>query len=160
MKVLDHAAAVEVLAREDHGRGYGRLGCFSPSKDEVYVVPVSYRFEGDSAYFACLPGQTIEYLRAHPTGVCLEVDDIDDESDWVSVIATGHFEELFGREYQAERQLASSRALDGPLRDRFKERPSQARSDLILCALRIERISGRRDQWDWDVVMSSPEVES
>ncbi|HVA23923.1 MAG TPA: pyridoxamine 5'-phosphate oxidase family protein, partial [Chloroflexota bacterium] len=115
MKLLDHAAAVEVLAREDRGRGYGRLGCFSPSRDEVYVVPVSYRFQDSTAYFACLPGQTLDYLRAHPAGVCLEVDDIDDESDWVSVIATGRVEELSGMEYEAERQLAVSRAADGPL---------------------------------------------
>lgn len=69
----------------------GRMGC---CLDNIpYVVPVHYYFDGQDIYIHSLPGKKIDMLRANPN-VCLQADDIRDEYNWRSVIATGSFEEL------------------------------------------------------------------
>jgi nitroimidazol reductase NimA-like FMN-containing flavoprotein (pyridoxamine 5'-phosphate oxidase superfamily) len=125
----------------------GRLGCYSPEEKRVYVVPISYRFRGQTAYFGCLPGRKLDYLRAHPAGVCLEVDQVNDEQDWVSVVATGQFQELSGYEYVIEQPAAVARAGHGPLRWTFLTDGNVRGHELILCGLRIQEITGRRDSW-------------
>jgi nitroimidazol reductase NimA-like FMN-containing flavoprotein (pyridoxamine 5'-phosphate oxidase superfamily) len=151
VQILDRSSAESILARSR----YGRLGCLSPGKDTVYVVPISYRLRGQTAYFGSLPGQKLDYIRANPNGVCLEVDQITDEQDWVSVVATGRVEELSGFEYLAEQPAAVGRAARGPLRWTFRDEGQVSGHRLVLCGLRIEDISGRRDCW-WSVPESLP----
>ena len=69
----------------------GRLGCVD--NGEPYVVPINYVFEDGSIYSHSLPGRKIEALRAHPRA-CLQVDEIENDFEWRSVIAYGNFEEL------------------------------------------------------------------
>ena len=69
----------------------GRLGCVDSG--EPYVVPINYIFEDDSIYGHSLPGRKIEVLRAHPRA-CLQVDEIENDFEWRSVIAYGNFEEI------------------------------------------------------------------
>jgi nitroimidazol reductase NimA-like FMN-containing flavoprotein (pyridoxamine 5'-phosphate oxidase superfamily) len=69
----------------------GRLGCID--KDEPYVVPINYLVDEGSIYSHSLPGRKIDAMRAHPR-VCLQVDQIDDDFHWLSVIAYGNFEEI------------------------------------------------------------------
>ena len=69
----------------------GRLGCVD--NGEPYVVPINYVFEDGSIYSHSLPGRKIEALRAHPRA-CLQVDEIENDLEWRSVIAYGNFEEL------------------------------------------------------------------
>lgn len=47
-------------------------------------------------------GQKIEWMRVNPK-VCIEMDEIASESQWVSVIVNGHYQEL------PEPQLADER---------------------------------------------------
>jgi nitroimidazol reductase NimA-like FMN-containing flavoprotein (pyridoxamine 5'-phosphate oxidase superfamily) len=72
-----------------------RLACIS--EGEPYVVPVNYVFDGENVYMHSLPGRKITAMRANPR-VCLQVDEIDDDLNWRSVMALGNFEEIEGVE--------------------------------------------------------------
>ena len=80
----------------------GRLGCIVSG--EPYVVPVNYVYDGESILIHSLPGQKIIALRLN-SSACLQVDRIESDFAWKSVIAFGTYEEINNA---AER----SRALD------------------------------------------------
>lgn len=88
-----------VLARTS----IGRLGC--SLDNQPYVVPVYFACEGDYIYSFSTFGQKIEWMRANPK-VCVQVDEITSQSRWVSVIATGHYQELPHPQHEAERAHA------------------------------------------------------
>jgi uncharacterized protein len=69
----------------------GRLGCVD--NGEPYVVPINYVYADGFIYSHSLPGRKIEALRVHPRA-CLQVDEIESEVEWRSVIAYGDFEEV------------------------------------------------------------------
>jgi nitroimidazol reductase NimA-like FMN-containing flavoprotein (pyridoxamine 5'-phosphate oxidase superfamily) len=140
MNTLSKTSAERFLAHNS----VGRLGCYSPQDDQMYVVPISYRVRGQTVYFGCLLGRKLDCLRAHPAGVCLEVDQVTNEHDWISVVVTGRFEELSGFEYLVEQPAAIARAGSGPLRAAYLDDTARGHG-LVLCALRIEYITGRRD---------------
>jgi nitroimidazol reductase NimA-like FMN-containing flavoprotein (pyridoxamine 5'-phosphate oxidase superfamily) len=71
----------------------GRIGCHSGGK--TYVVPVTYAYFDGAVYGHSGPGMKLEMMRANPE-VCFEVDDLENLSNWRSVIAWGRFEELHG----------------------------------------------------------------
>lgn len=73
----------------------GRIGC--ASKQKVYVVPVTYAYDGEFIIGHTVEGMKIKFLRENPE-CCFEVDVVKDLADWVSVIAWGTFEELKGEE--------------------------------------------------------------
>ncbi|HLG73983.1 MAG TPA: pyridoxamine 5'-phosphate oxidase family protein [Chloroflexota bacterium] len=143
-------ALSEVEARQFLAAHYlGRVGCFSPALNRSYVVPVSYLYRDGAAYAVSLEGQKVRFLREHPQGVCLEVDEVDDEQNWTSIIATGRFEELHGSDRREMEHTALYRAATGPLRFALAEadiyRPPEPS---VIWALRIEELSGRRERWD------------
>jgi len=72
-----------------------RLGC--AYENQPYVVPVYLAYDSSGGE-ACLygfttPGQKVEWMRANPL-VCVEMDEVTSEDQWVSVIAFGRYEEL------------------------------------------------------------------
>ena len=144
MDILSRRTSEEILRRNE----IGRLGCYSPQAGQTYVVPISYRYAGGSVYFACLPGQKLEYVKEHPTGVCLEVEEVDDHQEWLTVIATGTVSEASGWE-QVEQGLASVRRVArGPLRTQFSAAlPAGSMDELVLFVLRPRSVSGRKDRW-------------
>ncbi len=73
----------------------GRIGCSSQQK--IYVVPVTYAYDGESIIGHTVEGMKINFLRENPE-CCFEVDDIKNLYDWVSVIVWGTFEELKAEE--------------------------------------------------------------
>jgi nitroimidazol reductase NimA-like FMN-containing flavoprotein (pyridoxamine 5'-phosphate oxidase superfamily) len=84
---LDRESAVELLRS---GR-IGRLACIIDG--EPYVVPISFVYDADCALIHSLPGRKIEAMRANPR-VCLQVDEIESELEWKSVLAYGTYEEI------------------------------------------------------------------
>jgi uncharacterized protein len=70
-----------------------RLAC--AHENQPYVVPVYLAYDEASGclYGFTTPGQKVEWMRANPR-VCVEVDEIAAYDQWVSVIATGRYEEL------------------------------------------------------------------
>ena len=82
----------EVEARSFIAGGkIGRLGCVD--NGEPYVVPINYVFEDGSIYSHSLPGRKIDAMRTHPRA-CLQMDEIESDLVWRSVIAYGNFEEI------------------------------------------------------------------
>ena len=86
-RMLSEAEAQGLIA----GGKIGRLGCID--NGEPYVVPVNYLFEDGSIYSHSLPGRKIDAMRKH-SRVCLQVDQIENDLKWSSVIAFGNFEEI------------------------------------------------------------------
>jgi nitroimidazol reductase NimA-like FMN-containing flavoprotein (pyridoxamine 5'-phosphate oxidase superfamily) len=94
----------EVLTRVS----FGRLAC--SLRDQPYVVPVCLAYELDAIYIFSTPGKKIEWMRANPR-VCIEVDEIADQSRWATVIVNGWYEELPEIQYAAEREHEHARRL-------------------------------------------------
>lgn len=81
----------------------GRLGC--SLNDQPYVTPVYFAWEPGCFYVLSTVGQKINWMRQNPR-VCMQVDAVAAPSKWVSVIATGTYEEIPGPEDSAERAHA------------------------------------------------------
>lgn len=94
IKDLSQDKAREML-RE---RRIARLACVS--QGEPYVVPVNYVFDGESVFVHSLPGRKITAMRANPR-VCLQIDEIENELNWTSVLAFGNYEEITGADERA-----------------------------------------------------------
>ena len=73
----------------------GRLGCHDYRG--MYIVPITYIYDGESIISHTAAGKKIDMLRSNPQ-VCFQVDEIVDMGNWQSVIAWGKFEELKGEE--------------------------------------------------------------
>lgn len=101
-------AEIEELLRAE---SVARLACSADG--ELYVVPISYAYDGSSLIVHSVPGRKIEMMRRNPE-VCLEVDRVAGPAEWRSVIAWGRFEELQGDEARHAMEL---------LIDRFRELP-------------------------------------
>jgi uncharacterized protein len=68
-----------------------RLGCIVDG--EPYVVPINYYFEDGCAHSHSLPGLKISALRENPRA-CLQVDEVESDLRWRSVLAFGNYEEI------------------------------------------------------------------
>ena len=134
-RMLDETEARSLIAA---GK-IGRLGCVD--NGEPYVVPVNYVFEEMSIYSHSLPGRKIEVLRAHPRA-CLQVDEIENDLEWRSVIAYGNFAEI--------RVPSDRRSILGKLLARFPMLTpvesmmveDAAAPDSVVFRIRIDRITG------------------
>jgi hypothetical protein len=82
------AAEIEQLLQQQL---VGRIGCYADGI--IYVVPVSYAYDGNYIYCHTFEGMKINMMRKNPE-VCFEVDNTKNLANWHSVIAWGSFEEL------------------------------------------------------------------
>jgi nitroimidazol reductase NimA-like FMN-containing flavoprotein (pyridoxamine 5'-phosphate oxidase superfamily) len=87
--------STDQIERLLHQQVVGRLACHY--KDDVYIVPVSYAYDDNCIYCHAFEGKKMEMMRQNP-GVCFQVDEMKDMSNWKSVIARGKFEELNDRD--------------------------------------------------------------
>jgi uncharacterized protein len=83
----------------------GRLAC--ARENQPYIVPFHFVFDGKNHLYAfSTPGQKIDWMRSNSL-VCIEVDDIANQTEWTSLIAFGRYEELpDNSEFVAERNRA------------------------------------------------------
>lgn len=84
----------------------GRIGCTDGTK--IYIVPVSYVFNGSYLIAHSKEGMKIDMLREHPH-VCFEVDETADDANWRSVLVWGDYEEITDpkERYYAMKSLVS-----------------------------------------------------
>lgn len=136
---IDHLLASEMI---------GRIGCSSDGK--IYVVPITYVYDGEFVYGHTTVGLKIDIMRANPR-VCFEVDHIDNLANWQSVIAWGTYEELEGKEAEEGLQLLVNRihpfitsetavprhSLDKP------EAPNNPHIEVVVYRIRIEEATGK-----------------
>ena len=124
----------------------GRLGC--SHFDQPYIVPIflSYDREQNCFYGFSAIGQKIEWMRQNPK-VCVEVDDIDDQKHWKTVVVLGRYEEI-----QTDSRGAEARRRAELL---FQERhewwlpaaatvTSKRREHAVLFRITIEQVTGLR----------------
>lgn len=78
----------------------GRIACYADHK--IYVVPLTYVFDGKFIYAHSREGMKVQMMRKNPN-VCFEVDSIETMTNWRCVVAWGKFEEL---DNEAERSQA------------------------------------------------------
>lgn len=71
----------------------GRIACCAHDGERPYLVPIPFGYDGESVYSISGPGRKLEIMRAHPE-VAFEVDEVEAEDRWRSVIADGVFEEI------------------------------------------------------------------
>jgi nitroimidazol reductase NimA-like FMN-containing flavoprotein (pyridoxamine 5'-phosphate oxidase superfamily) len=74
-----------------HNEVVGRIGCYS--EGQVYIVPISYVFDGKNIFGHTYEGLKIKTMRENPK-VCFQVDNFRDMANWKSVIAWGEFIEV------------------------------------------------------------------
>ncbi|GAA0892897.1 pyridoxamine 5'-phosphate oxidase family protein [Fulvivirga kasyanovii] len=77
----------------------GRIGCYADG--EIFVVPVTYAFDGQYIYAHSKEGKKIEMMRAN-SQVCFEVEDMDNLANWRCAIIWGTYEELKDQQSQKE----------------------------------------------------------
>lgn len=128
----------EVLSKQR----LGRLGCCLDN--EPYVIPVNYLYEDDCIYIHSLPGRKINLLRANPRA-CLQVDQIEDDYNWRSVIVTGSYEEVTDPEERERKLAALFRHL--PHLTPVESKAKSGAAQVILFRIRIEHITGVGERW-------------
>src|SRR5579871_748724 len=89
---LSHEECLAELARTR----LGRLAC--AHEGQPYIVPIYFVLDRpslDEAYLYSFSakGQKIEWMRANPR-VCIEIDEVKNCDQWLSVIVFGCYEEL------------------------------------------------------------------
>ena len=117
----------------------GRLGCVDNS--EPYVVPINYVLDAGYVYSHSLPGRKIEALRTNPRA-CLQVDEIQNDLNWRSVIVSGDYEEIRvpdDRKLILGKLLARFPSLT-PVESVMTRDPSPPES--IVFRIRIDKITG------------------
>jgi nitroimidazol reductase NimA-like FMN-containing flavoprotein (pyridoxamine 5'-phosphate oxidase superfamily) len=135
IKELNSAEARELLGTER----IGRLGCIAGGFP--YVVPVNYILHGESVYLHSLPGLKVTAMRENPR-VCLQVDRIESEWNWRSVLVAGVYEEITG---ELERSSVMGRLLSRfpqlTLVESIIAEDAGAPTPVVF-RIRIERITG------------------
>ena len=74
-----------------HTSVLGRIGCTDGNL--IYVVPISFVYDGTYVYCHTHEGLKVNMLRKNPA-LCFEVEQLDNLANWQTVIAHGTFEEL------------------------------------------------------------------
>lgn len=87
--ILSKAEIEELL----YSNNLGRIGCSYNGK--TYVVPVNYVYDGRSIIAHSTEGLKIQLMRKNPS-VCFEVDRVENNKNWQSVITQGTYMEITG----------------------------------------------------------------
>ena len=128
-----------------------RIGVYDASRERVYMVPVSYYYREGAAYMHSAPGLKIDLMHEHPGAVCVEVDEIADEGEWLSAVGWGHVEEVAD---PAERTRVlrgfGERLFRGPLRDRQRVgRGGMLGAGETVYRVVLDEVTGRGDSSGW-----------
>lgn len=128
--------------------GLGRLAC--ARDNQPYVVPFHFVYDvKDYLYAFSTLGQKIEWMRANPL-VCVEVDSIKEDNDWVTIVVFGEYEELPSTEEFAHQrvyayELLSSRPLWWqPAHVAGTHRTPSENAEPIYFRIRISEMTGHR----------------
>lgn len=126
----------------------GRLGCTDGKN--VYVVPVTYTYDGQFIYGQTKPGKKLDILRKNPT-VCFEIDVMTDMRNWQSILVYGTFQELTKEEAEQAREilfnriytLATSATIHSFGHEISDSEVSNKKEGLIMYKILIDEITGR-----------------
>jgi len=144
-------ASLDLLARAH----LGRLACARDG--QPYVVPIHFAYQDNYFYTFSTVGQKIEWMRANPL-VCIQVDEVVNSRQWVSVVVLGRFEELPDRdEWRSVRALAHELLQERPMwwepgytRTILHDGPRSL--EPVFYRVHIAKITGRRANIDPGIV--------
>jgi uncharacterized protein len=89
--VVIYDMTLEECRRVLEEESFGRLAC--ARRDQPYIVPIYFAYQGEHLYGFSPVGQKIEWMRANPS-VCVEIDAVTSPDRWFSIIVMGRYEEL------------------------------------------------------------------
>lgn len=133
---------IRVLSEDDclafaREMGFGRLAVVDG--DEAYAAPMLFCLVDRSLIFYARPGRVWSALQAHPKGVTMEIDNVDQSAAWRSVLLVGCFEE--GGESDAQRLQTELGQRTGPY---AQIAAAEVRQPHVQTGrLAVEQISGR-----------------
>ena len=130
---------------ESHARellrtaGVARLGCIA--NGEPYITPINYTFEDDYVYSHSLAGLKITALRKNPRA-CIQVDRVESDLRWKSVLAFGNFEEIVKPSERKEvlNKLLKQFVLLTPVESAIVE--DAGSPEVIVFRIKVDRITG------------------
>jgi nitroimidazol reductase NimA-like FMN-containing flavoprotein (pyridoxamine 5'-phosphate oxidase superfamily) len=120
-----------------------RLG--TAHDNQPYVVPIHIYFDGTYLYSFSTLGRKIDWMRENPK-VCVEVEEVADKFNWITVVATGRYDELVhAPSYEVFRQRA--RELFKGREEWWQPAATQSRPHdfrmPVIYRIRIETLTGR-----------------
>jgi nitroimidazol reductase NimA-like FMN-containing flavoprotein (pyridoxamine 5'-phosphate oxidase superfamily) len=125
----------------------GRLGCSADGRP--YIVPIAYAYHGGCVYSHTAEGLKVRMMRKNPH-VCFEVDRVEDQSNWRSVVAWGTFEELHGEPAEDAMRIILLRFLPAKARDAVEDlgasRPGVLEEGAVVYRIRLTERTGRFQQ--------------
>jgi uncharacterized protein len=138
---LTHDEIEQLLMRET----VGRIGC--QAEGRVYVVPITYAYDGACVVAHSADGLKIRTMRANPH-VCFEVEQIADLAHWASVVAWGTYQELSGSQEDHASALLRARFASLPLSRTALNHPrihgvAQEASRTTFFRIRLDEKTGR-----------------
>ena len=135
LTTLNDAQSRELL----HSMRVARLG--SIANGEPYITPINYNFEDDCVYSHSLPGLKIAALRNNPRA-CIQVDQVDSDLRWRSVLAFGNFEEIAksGERNEILGKLLKRLPMLTPVESAIAA--DGCSPEVIVFRIRIDRITG------------------
>ena len=132
----------------------GRLAC--ANDNQPYVIPTHFAFHGDYIYGFTTVGQKVEWMRSNPL-VCFEIDQVTNDSQWVSIVVFGRYEELpdtpqyqYARA-QAHKYLGSRTEWWEPAYISQKHRDQPHSLEPVFFRIHIQKMTGHRatlDNWN------------
>lgn len=131
----------------------GRIGCSNGNM--VYVVPISYAYDGEYFYFHTNEGLKTQIMRENPN-VCFEVDQIFDLCNWQSVIVNGVFEELKTKHAIDALRFLNNRMAPFKTSETFRpiyglqgvHARGKSNLKLVVFRIRIESMTGKFEKTD------------
>lgn len=78
---------------------YAHLAC--SLDDQPYVIPIHYSYQKPYLIFYTTKGKKSDFIDANPK-VCLQIEEVIDNSDWKSVIVFGEAERIVDRKAREE----------------------------------------------------------
>jgi hypothetical protein len=124
----------------------GRLAC--ALNDQPYVVPVCFAYEPECLYVFSTAGKKIEWMRQNPK-VCVQLDEMGNRSNWMSVVVNGTYLELREPQYSAEKERAKEHLAQSaqwwvaPLAER-REQTDDVLIEPVFFRIDIQSMSGLR----------------
>ncbi len=126
----------------------GRLACIDGNKP--YIVPITYAFNGKEIYAQTNEGKKLDLMRKNPH-VCLQADIILNMANWQSVVVTGTFQELKGKEMTKARSYLYDHVLPLLTSSTVHTHQHQVNSDInddsrvkkVMYRIKINKMTGR-----------------
>jgi len=142
-----------------HTQIIGRIACHLD--DKIYVVPISFVYDGEFVYALTKEGTKINIMRQNPR-VCFEVEDIANLGNWKTVLCWGQYEELPNKAERLQalrllhdRQLPEVTSATTRLSPTWPFRPDNMNAIKgVVFRIRIDKKTGRYEKQEADAIYS------